>query len=114
MIGTIRPQDAVLFPEDPDALFGRPVLELLESWDGWMPRHELFGGHHGLFDMGMRGLRLKSDIDLPEWADLHRGPDAFENPASPFGLAPPHQPRDDLGIAKTAPFEEMIFETFLF
>lgn len=114
VIGAIRPQDTVLFPEGADTLLSRPVRELFESWDGWMPRHEMFGEQPGRLEFGLRGPRFNDEIELGGWSGLDRGPWASENPGSPFGLAPPDHLRDDAGIGNTAPFEDVIFETFLF
>ncbi|MXO49184.1 heme peroxidase [Erythrobacter vulgaris] len=113
VIGTIRPQDTILFPEGEDALFNRPVRELVDGFEDWTPKYELFGGFSDWFDFGMRGGRFNGEFDLVAWERPIN--QAFnESAGSPFGLSPTHQPRDDFGIAETAPFEDMIFETFLF
>ena len=115
VIGTIRPQD--------DVQFGESVKSTV--WDKPQIHEDQWKGDRGLAD-GLGGLigpiggshdalgSLDNLLENYGLRELHHDVPSFGYPVPLMGVVPPHQLGDAAGGMKIAPFEDVIFETFIF
>ena len=99
VIGELRPQDEVTFADGVQlGVFRELIAEMRGDWEGGARSSDVFQALTAFIETNRSPM-----ADPSGWAH-----------ANPFGQGPANFSKDDLGSAKFAPFEDGLFETFLF
>ena len=113
VIGTIRPQDTVLFGNDGGIYFDK--LQVHE--DQWQGDPRLMADFGNLFApvwFSEALHRLEPTRGPGGFQQFQQDRPIFENANGSMGFVPPQRLGDDVEGLKTAPFEDLIFEHFIF